>query len=57
MINLWVWAWNQKPWCTDVQRHMYHGEDAEVKSRHLSPTTLSVMGGQGYKWLVKKEDI
>ena len=37
MTNLWVWAWNQKPWCTDIQRHMYSGEDAEVKSRHLSP--------------------
>ena len=35
MTNVWVWAWNQKPWCTDVQRHMHRGEDAEVKSRHL----------------------
>ena len=31
---------------------MYRGEDAEVKSRHLSPTIPSLMGGQGYKWLV-----
>ena len=38
VTNVWVWAWNQKPWCTDVQRHMHCGEDAEVKSRHLSPT-------------------
>ena len=49
MTNLWVWAWNQKPLCTDVQRHMYRGEDAEVKSQHLSPTIPSVMGGQHYK--------
>ena len=25
MTNLWVWAWNQKPWCTDVQRHVPWG--------------------------------
>ena len=43
---MWVWAWNQKPWCTEVQRHMYHGENAEIKSQHLSPTIPSVMGDQ-----------
>ena len=52
MTNVWVWAWNLKPWCTDVQRHMHCGEAAEVKSWHLSPTIPSLMGGQGYKWLV-----
>ena len=36
MTNVLVWAWNQKPWCPDVQRHMHHGKDAEVKSRQLS---------------------
>ena len=49
MTNVWVWAWDQKPWCTDVQRHMHLGEDAEVKSWHLSPTVPSLMGRQGYK--------
>ena len=48
---MWVWAWNQKPWCTDVQRQMHRGEDAEVKSQHLKPTIQSLMGCQGYKWM------
>ena len=52
MTNVWVWEWNQKPWCTDVQRHMHRGGDAEIKSRHLSPTFPSLMGRQGYKCLV-----
>ena len=46
MTNVWVWAWNQKPWCTDVRRHMHCWEDAEVKTWHLSPTIPSLMGGQ-----------
>ena len=57
MTDVWDWAWNQTPRCTDVQRHMHHGEDTEVKSQHLSPTIPSLIGGQGYKWLVQKEDI
>ena len=33
-------------------KDMHHGEDAEVKSRHLSPTIRSLTGRQGYKGLV-----
>ena len=37
MSNWWVWAWNQKPWGTDIQRQMHCGKDAEVKSRRFEP--------------------
>ena len=48
MANLWIWAWNQKSCALhDVQRHMHSGEDAEVRSRHLSPTIPSLLGGPG----------
>ena len=34
------WAWNQKPWCTDVQRYMRdREEDDEVKSRQEEAVT------------------
>ena len=54
MTNVRVWAWDQKPWCTDVQRHMHCREDAEVKSRHLRPTIPSLTGRQGTNDLCKK---
>ena len=54
MTNLWVWTWHQKAWCTDVQRHMYRGEDAEVKSRHLNPLYPQRLGRPGLQMTCEK---